>query len=1477
MKAKFSLRSVAVSASVMMLSLVCAHAATINKANNIDALNLTSSWVGGLVPGATDLANWNATVTGANTVALGANASWGGISVVDPGGSVQITGAETLTLGNLGIDLSLATQDLTIASNLTLSNGGHKWLNATGRTITLSTGTFTRSATSALHLDGLGTVTSTMTGLANTNNILGPWATVGTATDTRFVTKNGSNALVPFTTATAAANFGWPSGNNNTFNYDVAGVGAVLGIARQANTVRYTGVAATQNYGSNNTGVVTLNGLLNAGSGALTLSENGGVNQGQVAIGTNNGNQLVLGAANADLIVKIPIVNTGANVGSLLITGPKVVNIDSAGGNSTYTGNTTVASGTLLLSGIGNINASSGLTVRGAGAKYTHTSTVASTLPVTLGRGEITGTGTLASVTVEDDILNTISNGNNSAVPLTLGSLSFQGDALLNATMNGTAAPYVVTGALSTTPANGKVSINVNSAPLANGTYDLITASTFSGSASDFLLTVNSGINSRQSAGVVLNGSNIAISVNGDTPKWTGAVNGNWTTSTISSPKNWKLITANTATDFLALDNVLFDDTATGSTALELSDGDIAAGVITFNNNSKNYSISSTANYFITQGSLVKNGTGTLTIATSNTFNAATTFSGGRLHLENPGALGGASLNVEAGSAKTIDNTSGSALTLVGNFAQNWNDELSFAGTNDLDMGNGAVTLGGLDIDRIVDVQAGTLTVGEIKSTVHGLIKQGSGTLVLSSNGAGVAASVLAGPLQVSGGTVQINRMGSDAVGSGDLTVTGLDGTGTISNGSAAQRWLFVNAASDQTFSGTLTDGGTAGLGLNKQGTAAMTLNGTLSYTGQTTVEGGTLTISAANAAAGTLAVINNGILVLNHPQALGTASTIRLAGNNVSKLDLATDTGNHPYGLVFGTTTIATIIANRATDGEGINHTLSTLGINGIGGGILTVEAGNKVTSGTARLTLTELGLSAGSVQTTAINPTNASVSIGNISKVANAPVQTVELGGATADNFITGTIANGTATVNLIKSGSSTWTISSVNNTFTGTTTIGTANGAGILKITASGALGTGTILFDGSGGAPGPSSRLELSGDITLANAITLYQRNNTSSAILSTSGNNTLSGTIDLNVGGASGNIDSDAGLLTLSGPISTTTVASRTLRLGGAGNGVVSGVISNNAGTVNLIKAGAGTWTLSAVNTYTGTTSVNEGTLVISTDSPATTGAVSVAASATLAGNGDVGGAVIIGAEGRHALDVAATPGAQVTRNIGGVLDLSAVGDVLSLEAAAAPADGTYVLASATGGITGGLTDTVVQLSGVTGTVSVVDNDLVLTVGAVASVYDNWASANGLNPATTGLSAADPDGDGKNNALEFVLGGSPVSGGSLPKIYSLIADSDANIDTTNELVMTIAVPQGTPAFSAGSPTSSASYQGMQIVVKGSETLAGFPVTVTPVSPVTAGLPAAPTQGGVTYEYRSFSLGNSNGTATKGFMQVEITAP
>ncbi len=105
----------------------------------------------------------------------------------------------------------------------------------------------------------------------------------------------------------------------------------------------------------------------------------------------------------------------------------------------------------------------------------------------------------------------------------------------------------------------------------------------------------------------------------------------------------------------------------------------------------------------------------------------------------------------------------------------------------------------------------------------------------------------------------------------------------------------------------------------------------------------------------------------------------------------------------------------------------------------------------------------------------------------------------------------------------------------------------------------------------------------------------------------------------------GTIDaSGSGRLLISGTITATGAGSKTLTLTGSntGSNTLSGSIANNSGTnlTSVTKTGAGTWILSGNNTYSGTTSVNDGRLIVN----GSTTASAFTVNATLAGTGSVG-------------------------------------------------------------------------------------------------------------------------------------------------------------------------------------------------------------------------------------------------------------
>ena len=71
------------------------------------------------------------------------------------------------------------------------------------------------------------------------------------------------------------------------------------------------------------------------------------------------------------------------------------------------------------------------------------------------------------------------------------------------------------------------------------------------------------------------------------------------------------------------------------------------------------------------------------------------------------------------------------------------------------------------------------------------------------------------------------------------------------------------------------------------------------------------------------------------------------------------------------------------------------------------------------------------------------------------------------------------------------------------------------------------------------------------------------------------------------------------------------------------------ITNGTGGTTSLVKDGAGTWVLSGANTYTGTTSVNAGTLLVNGNQGTASGQITVASGAAIGGGGIVGGNLVL--------------------------------------------------------------------------------------------------------------------------------------------------------------------------------------------------------------------------------------------------------
>ena len=447
-----------------------------------------------------------------------------------------------------------------------------------------------------------------------------------------------------------------------------------------------------------------------------------------------------------------------------------------------------------------------------------------------------------------------------------------------------------------------------------------------------------------------------------------------------------------------------------------------------------------------------------------------------------------------------------------------------------------------------------TLDVGPVDQTIGGLSSSGAPSALITS----------------SGGILTIDQ-DSDTTFDGRLTRAFIkDGTGTLTftgNGIGGSQPIIVNGGAmnigNGGSSGSLQAGSTVTLNNNTSLTfnssATTTVSNTISGTGSVTKSGsGTISLTGSNTYSGAT-IINGGILNvatlanIGSTSSIGTGSStpeITLNGGTLQYTGSATQTSNRPFVLGASGGTI---------DGSGTT-------INGyivLNGGV----------TGTGN-TLTLTG--------------------------SNSPVY----------NQLNGIVATGVGG-GITKTGSNGWQLGGAS-TYTGTTLVST----GAIRLTAANVLPS--------------ASTLTISGtavmDIGTGNQTIASLTSGSANAILTSgggsltvneSGTNTYAG----RMGGALSLIKDGAGTLILSGFNShsgSTTISAGTLQVGAGGTtGTLpaTSIINNSnltfnrsnlytvdsviSGTGSLTQAGSGVLTLSAMNTYTGQTIINNGTLSVS--------------------------------------------------------------------------------------------------------------------------------------------------------------------------------------------------------------------------------------------------------------------------------------
>jgi hypothetical protein len=161
-------------------------AATRTKANNSDNLNLASSWTNGIVPGNADVAQFDSTITGPLTLALGTDTTWNQINFVNPGGDITINAANTLTLSNnTPVAFGAGAVNFTLNCDLVCAGTAFGTLSSppAGRTLTYGGAILGRNATVSLGATTgtlrLGGFTTTLIGTNVQLNSSGPKLGIG--------------------------------------------------------------------------------------------------------------------------------------------------------------------------------------------------------------------------------------------------------------------------------------------------------------------------------------------------------------------------------------------------------------------------------------------------------------------------------------------------------------------------------------------------------------------------------------------------------------------------------------------------------------------------------------------------------------------------------------------------------------------------------------------------------------------------------------------------------------------------------------------------------------------------------------------------------------------------------------------------------------------------------------------------------------------------------------------------------------------------------------------------------------------------------------------------------------------------------------------------------------------------------------------------------------------------------------------------
>jgi fibronectin-binding autotransporter adhesin len=772
-----------------------------------------------------------------------------GILTLGPGTTNTITGGIDVAAGTLRLGAAVPGQAISIGNGATLQTAatidgpGHSLTAAPGSTVNLRT-------TASVEIGNLS-----MNG-ATLNVHLNTAATTLTADNSWAV--NGAPAAVNF--SSTAGGFIRMRPNGGAFNTATA-------FATSAVNMDNITVWTRTNSGGNDVNFGSLSGTSTA---VLGGGGQGGGTAARYFIGSLNTDTEFAGTINSTSTNGLPTPLGGINIikqgtGTLTLSGT-INNPPQVVGTSASTDPTRRGAVTQIQNG--RIRLTNSATITGGIVDAT-AGTVESTIDVqATGILDVTGytAGTYATQSLQQ-IVGTgtlIGNWNHAAgiirpgnVPTNFshvttpvaGNITFNGNMQLSGGDIGHDASQSavagndhisVTGSVDIT--GGRIRPNfLNGVPSPTNTYIVLTAAggitgsaasmvvDFPGRSPDGVPSIN-GNTLVYNAGAVLPAKNLTWV--GTTATWDEEVTlNNWTDGV--SPEK-----------FFQFDNVVFDDTAT-TKAVAIT-GQVRPGNVVVNTNTA-YSFAGPGT-IAAGGTFTKTGTGDLTFTTGGQYTSASVQNGTVTMGNVAGAFGAGPLSL----------TNVNTVTNVG-----WvNSSINFAGTNTVSIaGTGAQanayglsTMGGSGTLTFTTSIAdkwmqwggstgftGTVNIGTVGQT--GVFSN----LRLQSGGGGNNLSGVV--LNIAGPTIISNRTGSGATATfqfGEIHATDPGSQllpffgGTASD--AVWEIGALNGNSD--FAGLIVDSGTFRSHITKVGTGTLTLSNLNTYTGVTSVLGGTLSIT---------------------------------------------------------------------------------------------------------------------------------------------------------------------------------------------------------------------------------------------------------------------------------------------------------------------------------------------------------------------------------------------------------------------------------------------------------------------------------------------------------------------------------------------------------------------------------------------------------------------------------------------------------